>query len=69
MAKKPTKTNFPDDDEILMSVSEVAKLDSTSPKTIRGRIKSGALPAYFMDGQWRISPRDHRNYRRDRRTG
>lgn len=69
MTKKPTKTNFPDDDEILMSVSEVAKLDSTSPKTIRGRIKSGALPAYFMDGQWRISPRDHRNYRRDRRTG
>ncbi len=69
MAKKPAKNDFSNDDEILMSVTLVAKMDGTSPKTIRRRIKSGALPAYFMDGQWRISRRDHRNYRRDRRSG
>lgn len=68
MAKNP-KNNFPDDDEILLSVSEVAILDNTSPKTIRQRIKIGDLLAYFMDGHWRISPKDHRKFRRERWNG
>ncbi|MBT4701512.1 MAG: helix-turn-helix domain-containing protein [Rhodospirillaceae bacterium] len=52
-----------------MCPSEVASKDGVSIKTVMRWIEDGSLPAYKLGGQWRISPRDHRKFRRERWNG
>ena len=68
MARKIPKGNLPDD-ETLMRPSEIASKDAVSTKTVIRWIEDGVLPAYKLGGQWRISPRDHRKFRRERWNG
>ena len=58
-----------DDAEQLMKPSEVASEDNVSVKTVLRWIEKGLLPAYKLGGQWRISPRAHRNFLRERWYG
>ncbi len=58
-----------DDAEQLMKPSEVASQDNVSVKTVLRWIEKGLLPAYKLGGQWRISPRAHRNFLRERWRG
>lgn len=49
--------------ETLLTVRQVAELENVSPKTIRRRIESGALPALRSGRLLRIRPQDLRSYR------
>ena len=69
MAQKTPKIDFLNEDEILMCPSGVASKDGVSIKTVMRWIEDGSLPAYKLGGQWRISPRDHRKFRRERWNG
>ncbi len=69
MAPNTSKIDLSDDGETLLSPSEVASLDNVSTKTVLRWIKKGHLPAYKLEGLWRISPRDHRRFRRERWNG
>ncbi len=69
MAQKSQKNDVPGDDEDLMRPSEVASKDNVSTKTVLRWIDDGDLPAFKLGGQWRISPRDHRKFRRERWNG
>ena len=69
MAPSTPKSDLSDDGETLLSPSEVASLDNVSTKTVLRWIEKGLLPAYKLVGQWRISPRDHRRFRRERWNG
>ncbi len=63
------KPEFHDSTEPLLTPSDVASLDNVSVKTVRRWIKKRLLPAYKLEGQWRISPRDHRNFLHQRWNG
>ncbi|MBT7955060.1 MAG: helix-turn-helix domain-containing protein [Rhodospirillaceae bacterium] len=52
-----------------MHPSEVASKDGVSIKTVLRWIEDGLLAAYKLGGQWRISPKDHRKFRRERWNG
>ena len=69
MGRKPTDDSITAHDEPLMSIADVAKLDGVSPKTVKRRIEKKDLPAYKLGGQWHVSPKDHRQFRRRRWTG
>ena len=63
------KPEFHDDAEPLLTPSEVASQDNVSVKTVLRWIKKRLLPAYKLEGQWRISPRDRRNFLHQRWSG
>ncbi len=67
--KPRTPNSDVDDAEQLMKPSEVASRDNVSVKTVLRWIEKRLLPAYKLGGQWRISPRAHRNYLRERWYG
>ena len=67
--KPRTSKSDVDDAEQLMKPSEVAFQDNVSVKTVYRLIEKGLLPAYKLGGQWRISPRAHRNFLRQRWNG
>ena len=69
MARKPMGDNITADDEPLMSVADVAKLDDVSTKTVKRRIEKKELLAFRLGGQWRVSRKDHQQFRRRRWTG
>ena len=52
--------------EPLMTVNEVAKIENTSEKTVRRRIKAGELPYIKLGRLIRVRPKDHRAYLRSR---
>ena len=58
-----------DDLERLLTVKEVAHLESTCTRTIRRRIASGELPAIRYGRQLRVRPRDLQGYRLRRLLG
>ena len=60
MPKTPTRTA---ELERLLTVEEVAELESVSPKTIRRRIAAGDLRAIRYGRALRIRPQDLRAYR------
>lgn len=64
-----SKTDIYDDAEPLLTPSDVASQDNVSVKTVLRWINKGLLPAYKLDGLWRISPRDHRNFLHQRWSG
>ncbi len=63
------KTESHDAAEPLLTPSDVASLDNVSVKTVHRWIEKRLLPAYKLGGQWRISPRDHRNFLHHRWNG
>ncbi len=59
----------PNEIEELLTVAEVARIDRTTPKTVRRWIDEGKLGAYRLGGQFRISRKDHELFLRERWTG
>jgi excisionase family DNA binding protein len=43
---------------VLLTVSEAARLEHVSPRTVRRQIESGELPYYRIGRAIRISPED-----------
>jgi excisionase family DNA binding protein len=52
----------------LLSIHDVAEILNTSWKTVRRRIREGALRASRIGGVWRIDPADLEDFIRDRRS-
>ena len=57
------------DETRLLSVEEVARRLSVSPRTVKRRILEGELAAHKIGPQWRIAMRDIESYLRKHRFG
>ena len=69
-SRKPVKRDLPDEERML-TVRDVAELDSCSEKTVRRAIAAGLLEATRVgpgSRLWRITRRAHAQYRRARST-
>ena len=64
-----SKTDIHSAAQPLLTPSEVASLDNVSVKTVLRWIEKSLLPAYKLGGQWRILPRDHREFLHQRWNG
>ena len=69
MEPRPSRSEFHDDAEPLLTPSDVASIDNVSVKTVLRWIEKRILPAFKLGGQWRISPRDHRSFLHQRWRG
>jgi excisionase family DNA binding protein len=61
MASKPKHMAEP-----MLDIMDVAETCRVSEKTVRRWIKAGDLPAARLGNQWRIFPRDLKNFVLDR---
>lgn len=53
----------------LLKISKTAEICNVSEKTVWRWIKSGALPAHRLGGQWRVAPKDLNAFLRERWNG